>query len=177
MKKEQKQKIPFKILLYISLILCKKSDRIIVYMIFYLKKQRRLARKGLDEMSKYRRTRINDEVTRVMAEAIRTVKDPRVANAIITITKAEVSGDLKFAKIYFSVFGDENESIKEIKTGLYSAAGYLRSYIARELNLRLTPELSFEHDKGMEHGADIMRLLKSIETVKDESAEEVEEDE
>ncbi|MBQ9747080.1 MAG: 30S ribosome-binding factor RbfA [Clostridia bacterium] len=114
-------------------------------------------------MSKYRRTRINDEVTRVVAEAIRTVKDPRVANSIITITKADVSGDLKFAKIYFSVFG-ENESIKEIKTGLYSAAGYLRSYIARELNLRITPELSFEHDKGMEHGADIMRLLRKIET-------------
>ena len=66
-------------------------------------------------------------------------------------------------KIYFSFFG-ENESIKEIKTWLYSAAGYLRSYIARELNLRITPELSFEHDKGMEHGADIMRLLRKIET-------------
>ncbi|MBQ7290711.1 MAG: 30S ribosome-binding factor RbfA [Clostridia bacterium] len=128
-------------------------------------------------MSKYRRTRINDEVTRVMAEAIRTVKDPRVANAIITITKAEVSGDLKFAKIYFSVFGNENESVKEIKTGLYSAAGYLRSYIARELNLRLTPELSFEHDKGMEHGADIMRLLKKIETTEEGHTEEVAEDE
>jgi len=114
-------------------------------------------------MSKYRRTRINDEVTRVVAEAIRTVKDPRVAGAMITITKADVTGDLKFAKIYFSVFGEE-ENIKEIKTGLYSAAGYLRSYIARELNLRITPELSFEHDKGMEHGADIMRLLRKIET-------------
>ena len=115
-------------------------------------------------MSKYRRTRINDEVTRVVAEAIRTVKDPRVANAMITITKADVTGDLKFAKIYFSVFGEESENIKAIKTGLYSAAGYLRSYIARELNLRITPELSFEHDKGMEHGADIMRLLRKIET-------------
>ncbi len=128
-------------------------------------------------MSKYRRTRINDEVTRVMAEAIRTVKDPRVANAMITITKADVSGDLKFAKIYFSVFGNDGESVKEIKTGLYSAAGYLRSYIARELNLRLTPELSFEHDKGMEHGADIMRLLKKIETDEEASGEEVPEDE
>ena len=115
-------------------------------------------------MSKYRRTRINDEVTRVVAEAIRTVKDPRVSGAMITITKADVTGDLKFAKIYFSVFGDESENIKAIKTGLYSAAGYLRSYIARELNLRITPELSFEHDKGMEHGADIMRLLRKIET-------------
>lgn len=118
-------------------------------------------------MSKYRRTRINDEVTRVVAEALRTVKDPRVANAMITITKADVSGDLKFAKIYFSVFGTEEGSIKEIKTGLYSAAGYLRSYIARELNLRITPELSFEHDKGMEHGADIMRLLRKIENESD----------
>ena len=127
-------------------------------------------RKG-PRMSKYRRTRINDEVTRVMAEAIRTVKDPRVANSIITITKADVSGDLKFAKIYFSVFGAEKEDIKAIKTGLYSAAGYLRSYIARELNLRLTPELSFENDTAMEHGADIMKLLKKIEDTKPQTGE------
>ena len=122
-------------------------------------------------MSKYRRTRINDEVTRVIAEAIRTVKDPRVANSMITITKADVSGDLKFAKIYFSVFGAEKEDIKAIKTGLYSAAGYLRSYIARELNLRLTPELSFENDTAMEHGADIMKLLKKIEDSKPQTGE------
>lgn len=126
-------------------------------------------------MSKYRRITINNEVVRVMAEALRTVKDPRVANAMITVTKADVSGDLKFAKIYFSVYGDEN--IKEIKTGLYSAAGYLRSYIARELNLRLTPELTFEHDTAMEHGADIMRLLKKIETKEASKETEVEEDE
>ncbi len=127
-------------------------------------------------MSKYRRITINNEVVRVMAEALRTVKDPRVANAMITVTKADVSGDLKFAKIYFSVYGNEN--IKEIKTGLYSAAGYLRSYIARELNLRLTPELTFEHDTAMEHGADIMRLLKKIETKEAAPQEtEVEEDE
>lgn len=127
-------------------------------------------------MSKYRRTRINDEVTRVMAEAIRTVKDPRVANSIVTITRSDVSGDLKFAKIYFSVFGAEHEDIKELKKGLYSAQGYLRSYIARELNLRITPELTFEYDNAMEHGADIMRLLKKIEdsSPSESSAEESE---
>ncbi len=127
-------------------------------------------------MSKYRRTRINDEVTRVMAEAIRTVKDPRVANSIVTITRSDVSGDLKFAKIYFSVFGAEHEDIKELKKGLYSAQGYLRSYIARELNLRITPELTFEYDNAMEHGADIMRLLKKIEdsSPAESSAEESE---
>lgn len=123
-------------------------------------------------MSKYRRTRINDEVTRVMAEAIRTVKDPRVASSIVTITKSDVSGDLKFAKIYFSVFDAQPEEIKELKKGLYSAQGYLRSYIARELNLRITPELTFEYDNAMEHGADIMRLLKKIEKTENSSPAE-----
>lgn len=120
-------------------------------------------------MSKYRRTRINDEMTRVIAEALRTVKDPRVAASLITVTKSDVTGDLKYAKIYFSVFGADDDEIKEIKKGLYSAAGYLRSYVARELNLRATPELSFEYDNAMQHGEKIMRLMKSIE--KDSSAE------
>lgn len=120
-------------------------------------------------MSKYRRTRINDEMTRVIAEALRTVKDPRVAASLITVTKSDVTGDLKYAKIYFSVFGADDAEIKEIKKGLYSAAGYLRSYVARELNLRATPELTFEYDNAMQHGEEIMRLMKSIE--KDGSAE------
>lgn len=120
-------------------------------------------------MSKYRRTRINDEMTRVIAEALRTVKDPRVAASLITVTKSDVTGDLKYAKIYFSVFGADDDEIKEIKKGLYSAAGYLRSYVARELNLRATPELTFEYDNAMQHGEKIMRLMKSIE--KDGSTE------
>ena len=114
-------------------------------------------------MSKYRRTRTNDEMTRVIAEALRTVKDPRVAASLITVTKSDVTGDLKYAKIFFSVFGADADKIKEIKKGLYSAAGYLRSYVARELNLRATPELTFEYDNAMQHGEEIMRLMKSIE--------------
>lgn len=120
-------------------------------------------------MSKYRRTRINDEMTRVIAEALRTVKDPRVAASLITVTKSDVTGDLKYAKIYFSVFGADDDEIKEIKKGLYSAGGYLRSYVARELNLRATPELTFEYDNAMQHGEKIMRLMKSIE--KEDGAE------
>lgn len=102
-------------------------------------------------------------MTRVIAEALRTVKDPRVAASLITVTKSDVTGDLKYAKIYFSVFGADDDEIKEIKKGLYSAAGYLRSYVARELNLRATPELTFEYDNAMQHGEEIMRLMKSIE--------------
>lgn len=123
-------------------------------------------------MPKYRRERINDEVTRVVANALRSVKDPRVSEQMITITQSRVTGDLKYAKIFFSVLGDTSkEQIKEIKKGLSSAAGYLRHAIAEEINLRITPELSFEYDDSIEHGAHIEELLKRA-PMGDASAEE-----
>lgn len=111
-------------------------------------------------MPKYRRARINDEVARVLGEALREVKDHRVRDALITITGCDVSGDLKFAKVYFSVYGAERENIKEIKKGLYSAGGFLRHAIAEKINLRETPELTFEYDDAMERCAHISELLK-----------------
>ena len=117
-------------------------------------------RKDDNAMPKYRRARINDEVARVIAEALRDVKDPRVRDQMITITSCDVSGDLKFAKVYFSVYGAKPEDIKDIKKGLYSAAGFLRRAIAETINLRITPELNFEYDNAMERGANISELLK-----------------
>ena len=111
-------------------------------------------------MPKYRRARINDEVARVLADALRDVKDHRIRDRIITITSCDVSGDLRFAKVYFSVYGAEREEIKEIKKGLYSAQGFLRHALAEEINLRITPELTFEYDNAMERGASISELLK-----------------
>ena len=111
-------------------------------------------------MPKYRRARINDEVARVLADALRDVKDHRIRDRIITITSCDVSGDLRFAKVYFSVYGADHETIKEIKKGLYSAQGFLRHALAEEINLRITPELTFEYDNAMERGAHISELLK-----------------
>ncbi|MBO5046974.1 MAG: 30S ribosome-binding factor RbfA [Clostridia bacterium] len=111
-------------------------------------------------MPKYRRARINDEVARVLADALRNVKDHRIRDQIITITSCDVSGDLRFAKVYFSVYGADHETIKEIKKGLYSAQGFLRHALAEEINLRITPELTFEYDNAMERGAHISELLK-----------------
>ncbi len=111
-------------------------------------------------MPKYRRARINDEVARVLADALRNVKDHRIRDQIITITSCDVSGDLRFAKVYFSVYGADRETIKEIKKGLYSAQGFLRHALAEEINLRITPELTFEYDNAMERGAHISELLK-----------------
>ena len=69
-------------------------------------------------MPNYRKAKINDEVARVISDALREVKDPRVSSSLVTVTSCEVSGDLKYAKVYFSVFGADKDNIKEIKKGL-----------------------------------------------------------
>ena len=122
-------------------------------------------------MARYRRARVNDEVGRVVAEAIRSVKDPRVAGGLITVTQCEVSGDLKYAKVYFSVLGAESEKIKEIKKGLYSAAGFIRHTVAETLNMRATPEFNFEYDDAIKRGADIFELLKKTGVTSDDEKE------
>ena len=111
-------------------------------------------------MAKYRQGKINDAVMQAMSESVRDIKDPRVSSAMVTFTAAEVTPDLKFAKIYFSsIMGDKND----VKRGLVSASGFLRRSLSQKLNLRITPELTFCEDKSIEHGAHIAKLLNSIE--------------
>ena len=115
-------------------------------------------------MPKYRRGRINDEMQKEIAQAIRNVKDPRVANAFISITGADVTPDLKFAKIYYSALtGDK----KEIRSGLKAASGFIRGQIARSMNLRITPELTFVEDSSIEYGAKISKILEGINVTED----------
>jgi len=107
-------------------------------------------------MASYRRARINDAVKEELSLALREVKDPRVNEVMISITAAEVSPDLREAKVFFSVFGgDKGDAAK----GLASASGYLRRVLAQKLNLRITPTLTFVEDLSMENGARISRLL------------------
>lgn len=115
-------------------------------------------------MPKYRRGRINDEMQKEIAQAIRNVKDPRVANAFISITGADVTPDLKFAKIYYSALNGDK---KEIKTGLKAASGFIRGQIARSMNLRITPELTFVEDSSIEYGAKISKILEGITVTED----------
>ncbi len=113
-------------------------------------------------MAKHRIGRINDEVRNEVAAALREVKDPRVANAFVSVTAADVTGDLKFAKIYYSSFKGDS---KEVAQGLRSSSGFIRRHLASTLNLRMTPELTFIEDKSISHGAHISELLHSIEPV------------
>ena len=111
-------------------------------------------------MPSYRLDRINEEMMREMSQIVRTIKDPRVNAGFVTVTHCEVSGDLKFAKIYFSVL---NGDAGEVKKGLVSAKGYIRREIASRLNLRNTPEITFVADNSMEKGANISRILNEME--------------
>ena len=117
-------------------------------------------------MASYKISRVNEEMLREMSQIIRTIKDPRVNSGFVTITHCEVTGDLKFAKIYFSVL---NGDINEVKKGLISAKGYIRREIAVRLNLRNTPELTFVSDDSMEKGAKISKILNEIEYTSEET--------
>lgn len=109
--------------------------------------------------------RVNEEIQREMSSLIRTVKDPRVAEAgMVSVTTVETTPDLKYAKIYVSVL-DKSASAQALK-GLKSASGYLRRELGRALNLRNTPELTFVRDDSIDKGAHILDLLRNPEVVK-----------
>lgn len=109
-------------------------------------------------MAKYRRGRINDAVAEELAVALREVREPKVQNNFVSITRAEVAPDLKFASIYFSCIGDSDEAAE----GLKKCTGMLRHHLAVTLNLRITPDLRFVKDGSIEHGARIAKALEEI---------------
>lgn len=106
-------------------------------------------------------TRINVEVQKELSSLIsREIKDPRI-NPMTSVVHAEVSPDLKTAKVYISVLGDE-ESKKSTLSGLRSAASYIRVQLAKNLNLRNTPELTFVLDTSIEYGAHMSKLIDDV---------------
>ena len=91
------------------------------------------------------------------------VANPTLKNFsdLVSITRADTTGDLRYCKVYLSVLGQLDE--KEFKKGLKSAAPWLRRELGRSLDLRYTPELIFELDKSIEHGAHISALIEKLE--------------
>lgn len=106
-------------------------------------------------------TRINGEVQKELSILIsREIKDPRI-NPMTSIVHVEVAPDLKTAKVYISVLGDA-ESKKATLAGLKSAAAYMRGQLAKSLNLRNTPELTFVIDNSIEYGAHMSKLINEV---------------
>ncbi len=119
-------------------------------------------------MAKYRRGRINDAVAEELAIALGEVREPKVINNFVSITRAEVAPDLKYATVYFSCMGD----FAEAAAGLKKCVGMLRHHLAVTLNLRITPELNFVKDGSIEHGAKIARILEGLNTSEGKGGDE-----
>ncbi len=110
-------------------------------------------------------TRINSEVQKELSTIIRSeIKDPRI-NPMTSVTAVIVSPDLKTCKAYISVLGDEKSQTDTIK-GLKSAEGYIRGLIAKSINLRNTPEITFVLDQSIEYGVHMSELIDQVKTKK-----------
>ncbi|PXV93593.1 ribosome-binding factor A [Lachnotalea glycerini] len=106
-------------------------------------------------------TRINGEVLRELSNIIRgEIKDPRI-NPMTSVVAVEVAPDLKSCKAYISVLGDE-ESQKNTIEGLKSAEGYIRTKLAKTINLRNTPEIKFILDQSIEYGINMSKLIDDV---------------
>lgn len=111
-------------------------------------------------MASNRIGRINAEIQQELSALLRTVKDPRVSDAMLTVTHVDTTSDLRYARVYISALDRTDE--KELMRGLKSAAGYLRRELGGRLGLRYTPELQFFADDSIAHGAHILEMLQNV---------------
>ena len=119
-------------------------------------------------------TRINGEVLKELSSIIRgEIKDPRI-HPMTSVMAVEVAPAVKTCKAYISVLGND-EAKKATITGLKSAEGYIRRQLAKNLNLRNTPEIRFILDESIEYGVNMSKMIDEV-TRKDASSEKPEEE-
>lgn len=116
--------------------------------------------------------RINEEVMRELSNIIRgEIKDPRI-NPLTSVVAVEVAPDLKTCKAYISVLGDEESQAKTL-AGLKSAEGFIRSKLAKTVNLRNTPEIRFVLDQSIEYGVKMSKMIDEVtKDIRDDNEEE-----
>ncbi len=111
--------------------------------------------------------RINGEVMKVISEALRYSKDPRIS-PMTSVMDVEVAPDLKTCKVWVTVMGNDEDRARTAE-GLKSAAGYVRSTLAKELNMRYTPEIRFIMDDSIEYAINMSKMIDEV-TAKDNEA-------
>ncbi len=120
-------------------------------------------------MSSKRITSINQEIRRELSDLLRTVKDPRVQDCMISVTRVETTPDLRWAKVYVSFLQEERAA--DAMKGLRSASGYLRRGLGQALSLRYTPELQWALDDSITYGAHLLELINSLDIPNEEEGE------
>ena len=113
--------------------------------------------------------RINEEIQKELSNLIRNLKDPRVQDTMISITRVETTPDLRFTKVYVS-FLQEDRAAGAMK-GLQSASGYLRRELGSALNLRHTPQIMWALDDSITYGAKMLALINSLGVEQDDDQE------
>ena len=121
-------------------------------------------------MAYNRINRINEEIQKELSSLIRTLKDPRIQNTMISLTRVEPTPDLRYTKVYVS-FLQEDKAEGAMK-GLQSAAGFLRRELGNALNLRYTPQIMWALDDSITYGAKMLALINSLEVSKNEDTDE-----
>lgn len=112
-------------------------------------------------MANGRINRINEEIRRIVSNIIQNdLKDPRIP-VLTTVMNVDVTKDLRYAKVYISVFGDDEKKSKCIE-GLKSAAGYIRREVGSKIKTHYTPEIIFELDNSIERAIHISKMLNDI---------------
>jgi ribosome-binding factor A len=112
-------------------------------------------------MARRRLVQVGDEIQRVISDLLqRELQDPRLG--FVTVTRVEMSPDLKLGRVFVSVLGSDEEHKKSIEA-LQHAKGFIRKSLAERLNLRYTPDLVFKDDRSMERAEEVFRILREIE--------------
>ena len=120
-------------------------------------------------MASNRINRINEEIMKELSSLLRTVKDPRVQDTMISITRVETTPDLRYTKVYVSFL--EEDRVKNAMAGLKSAGGYLRRELGHNLQLRYAPEIVWSLDDSITYGAKMLQLINSLE-ITDENTDQ-----
>ena len=111
-------------------------------------------------MASNRINRINEEIQKELSSLLRTVKDPRVQDTMISITRVETTPDLRYTKVYVSFLQEEKS--KEAMKGLQSAGGWIRRQLGTNLKLRYFPEIVWALDDSITYGAHMLNLINSL---------------
>ncbi len=117
-----------------------------------------------------RLNRINEELKKELSQVINYELKNSNVTGMLSVTRVKITPDFKYAKVYVSILNSKN--IKKTMEGLKESSGFIRSRIAKTINLRITPELVFEIDDSLEYGARIDSILKDLNISKDNSSEE-----
>ena len=120
-------------------------------------------------MASNRINRINEEIQKELSSLLRSVKDPRVQDCMISITRVETTPDLRYTKVYVSFL--QEEKVKDAMAGLKSAAGWIRRQLGSNLKLRYAPEIVWALDDSITYGAHMLELINSLGVKHDEETD------